>query len=324
VYARVLVAGVDTPEGYLLAKSLEARDDVEVIIGCASSRQGLTGLGRTQVFVTDYTPMSLNRIVVMSKAEALVHLFLADQAPIAGLRQLNENNVIRTMNLLAAAGHRSSSVRHVIMRSYDVLYPADSTSPALWRELPDPPLPPAGPARTVGEAERYLKDFADDNPHVVVTLLRHSPLVGPGVTNVLMRNLLADRFPVLLGFDPVVSVLSLDDLVRAVEFVLVNPVPGVFNVAADSPRPISWILGRARVPKLYLPAVLTRPSSAVASLFSTHLLSDEFLTWLRFGRALDNSSLKAAGFSYLKDTGEIARDVASMRASAGKVREVAS
>ena len=85
-------------------------------------------------------------------------------------RALHEINVIGTLNLLAAAGAAGSSVRHVVVKSSTLVYGSAEKDPAWFRE----DTPRSTPRRTrversLIEVESLVRDFTEDNPHVVVT-----------------------------------------------------------------------------------------------------------------------------------------------------------
>ena len=85
--------------------------------------------------------------------------------------------------------------------------------------------------RSILEVEGYLRDFAEDNPHVVVSLLRFSNVLGTDITTALSRALEMPLVPSILGFDPLLQFTEEDDVIRSIEFVLRNRLPGIFNVA---------------------------------------------------------------------------------------------
>ena len=137
-------------------------------------------------------------------------------------RALHEINVIGTMNLLAAAGAPGSSVRKVVVKSLDA---------RLRRERPRTRLVPRGddrarsPPRTrversLLEVEGYLRDFAEDNPHVVVTLLRFSNVLGTDIDTPFIKALrAAGRAARSSASTRGCSSSHEDDVVRSIEFV---------------------------------------------------------------------------------------------------------
>src|SRR5947199_8321965 len=91
------------------------------------------------------------------------------------------------------------------------------------------------------EAEGYLHDFAEDNPHVVVSLLRFSNVLGTDIVTPISKALQLPAAPSILGFDPSMQFVEEDDVIRAIEFVVKNQIPGIFNVAGDGRVPWSEV-----------------------------------------------------------------------------------
>ena len=59
--------------------------------------------------------------------------------------------------------------------------------------------------RSLLEVEGYVRDFAEDNPHVTVSLLRFSNVLGPDIVTPLSKALALPLVPSVLGFDPASS-----------------------------------------------------------------------------------------------------------------------
>src|SRR5262249_58727357 len=104
--------------------------------------------------------------------------------------------------------------------------------------------------------------------------------------------------PELLGFDPRLQFTHEEDVVNALMYSTTHDVPGIYNVAGDGI--VTWsevcrIAGRPRVP---LPPVLA--NVAVEPLRALRLIDmpPEMLSLLRYGRGVDNSRFKRAGFRY--------------------------
>jgi UDP-glucose 4-epimerase len=104
--------------------------------------------------------------------------------------------------------------------------------------------------------------------------------------------------PEILGFDPRVQFVHEDDVVGAVMYATNNDVPGVFNVAGDGNLPwseVCTIVGRRRVA---LPPVLTALAAEPMRIAGVWDLPPEALMLLRYGRTIDNTRYKRAGFRY--------------------------
>jgi UDP-glucose 4-epimerase len=293
---RVLITGLASFWGGRLALALEQDPDVDVIVGL-DSKDPRVALERTEFVRTDQHYSILARIVRATQVDTILHTFLIVDSTRASDRQLHETNVIGTMNLLAAAGAPDSSVRQIVVKSSGLVYGSSWRDPVWFRE----DMARSSPARSrversLVEVESYLRDFAEDNPHVIVSLLRYSNVVGTDIVTPITRALQLPLTPTIFGFDPLVQFIEEDDVVRSIEFAMRNKVPGVYNVAGDGRLPwseVAAICGKRLAP---MPPILTELATAPLSPFLE--LPPELLDLMRYGRGLDNRRLKQAGFQY--------------------------
>lgn len=294
---RVLVTGLGTFWGGRVAQALEADPDVEVIVGLDTTEPTVE-LERTEYVRVDANYSILSRIVKATEVDTIVHTFLVVDPTQMSKRAMHEVNVIGTMNLFAAASGAESTVRNVLVKSSTVIYGCAPEDPVWFTEETPRSRPARRPVeRSVEAVERYVRDFAEDNPHVNVSLLRFSNVIGDEIRTPLTRALRLPVVPSLFGFDPRFQFVHEDDVVRAMIFALRNQLPGVYNVAGDGLLPwseVATICGKRTVP---LPPVASGLFRAPLRLFGIDLPED-YLDLLRYGRGVDNERLKEAGFRY--------------------------
>jgi UDP-glucose 4-epimerase len=214
-------------------------------------------------------------------------------------RTLHEINVIGTMNLLAAAGAANSPVRKIVVKSSSLVYGASQQDPAWFREeMPRSRSPRTRVERSLLEVEDYLRNFAEDNPHVTVSLLRFANVLGTDIVTPLTRALDLPLVPSIFGFDPLLQFVEEDDVIRSIEFAMRSEVPGIYNVAGDGRLPWSEVAAICNKRLMPLPPVLTGYAAAPFGLLRICDLPPETLDLLRYGRGIDNRRLKHAGFEY--------------------------
>ena len=295
---RVLVTGLGTYWGGCLAQALEQLDEVEVVVGLDTTEPTVP-LERTEFVRADSTYSILSRIVQATQVDTILHTHMIVDTREVSSRAVNEINVIGTMNLLAAAGAVDSPVRKVIVKSATLVYGSTYQDPNFFREeMQRVRAPRTSVERSLLEAEDYLHDFAEDNPHVVVTLLRFSNVLGEQLDTPLSRVLRMPVVPEILGFDPRLQFAHHEDVLGAILFSAVRDVPGIYNVAGDGLLPwseVCTIVGKRRIA---LPPL--RTNMLIGPLRRTGLLQlpPESLDLLRYGRGVDNRRLKRAGFDY--------------------------
>ena len=295
---RVLVTGLRTFWGGRVAHELEQRRDVEVVVG-VDTRDPRIQLERTEFVRTDSTYSILARIVNAAQIDTILHTHLIVDSTRASGRTLHEINVIGTMSLLAAAGASGSPVRKVVLKSSGLVYGAARTDPYFFREdMGRTSAPATNVERSLLEVEAFLRDFADDSPHVNVTLLRFANVLGDDLDTPFAIALRRPVVPEILGFDPRVQFVHSDDVVGALMYATTNDVPGVYNVAGDGNMPWSEVCAMIGKPRVPLSPVLTNLSAEPLRLLRLWDLPPEALQFLRYGRTLDNSRYQQAGFTY--------------------------
>ena len=295
---RVLVTGLNTFWGGRVAQALENDPDVEMIVGLGVD-EPTVALERTEYVRADQGYSILSRIVKATRVDTIIHTFLVVDSTRMSGRQLHDINVIGTMNLLAAASAADSPVRTVVVKSSALVYGSTYQDPVWWREEMTRAHPPKTRVeRSLLEVEGYLRDFAEDNPHVCVSLLRFSNVLGTDIVTPITKALQLPVVPSILGFDPLLQFAHEDDVISALEWVMRNQIPGVFNVAGDGKLPwseVAAMCGKRCVP---VSPLLTDWAVAPLSTFRIVDLPPELLALLRYGRGIDNRRLKATGFSY--------------------------
>jgi UDP-glucose 4-epimerase len=295
---RVLVTGLSTYWGGKLAQILEARDDVEVVVGL-DTKDPTVPLERTEFVRSDSSYSILSRIVKATQIDTVLHTHLIVDSTLASSRTLHEVNVIGTMSLLAAAGAAGSPVRKVVLKSSALVYGSNFQDPYRFREEDKRTRAPrTNVERSLLEVESILHDFADDSPHVDVTLLRFANVLGDDIETPYTTALKLPVVPEIFGFDPRIQFVHEDDVVGALMYATAHSVPGVFNVGGNGS--MSWsevcaIVGKRR---LALPPIFTNAAVEPLRLLRLVDMPPESLMLLRYGRHIDNDRYKRAGFHY--------------------------
>jgi UDP-glucose 4-epimerase len=295
---RILVTGLSTYWGGRLAQALEAFDEVEAIIGVAADEPQVE-LERTEYVKVGAQHALLRRVVEAAEIDTVVDTRLVVDSVITSPAKAHENNVIGTMNILAACSGEDSPVRKVVFKSSTHYYGCEQDDPAFFDETMARPHPPRTPIeRDIVEAEASLSEFAESNRDVTVTTLRFANVLGPDVRTSHIDLLSLPVVPVILGFDPRYQFVHEDEVVHALEHAVKHDVPGVFNVAGDGVLALSEVAGLLEKPYLpLLPPFGTGLAAAALRRIGINI-PPEMLSQLRFGRGVDNRRYKAAGFTY--------------------------
>ena len=295
---RILVTGLSTYWGGRLAQALETFDEVEAVIG-VDNEEPQVELERTEYVKVGAQHALLRRVVEAAEIDTVVDTRLVVDSSTTSSAKAHDNNIIGTMNILAACSGADSPVRKVVFKSSAHYYGCEQDDPAFFDESMRRPHPPRTPIeRDIVEAEASLNEFAEKNPDVAVTILRFANVLGPDVRTSHIDLFSLPAVPMILGFDPRYQFVHEDDVVHALEHAVRGSLPGVYNVAGDGVLALSEVAG-----------LLGKPYAPVLPFWGTGLAASalrrvgvrippEALNQLRFGRGVDNRRYKAAGFGY--------------------------
>ena len=295
---RILITGVSRFLGLRLAKMLEENDDVELVVGVDLDEPPIPIKGLEFVRADIRNPL-IARVLEATKVDTLIHTNIASSpGRFGGRSQMKENNVIGTMQLLAAT-QRASRIEKVIVKSSTAVYGSGPGEPSLLPEdHASRQVDLVGYGKDCAEAEQYARDFGRRRPDVDLVILRTQNVVGPTVRSSITDYLSLPVIPTALGFDPRLQFLHEEDAVEALYRAMVEDCKGIFNVAADGIVYLSKairLLGRVEMP-LLLPVAQT-----AAGLLRRFRLIDfptDQVRLILFGRVVDTRRAKEAfGFS---------------------------
>jgi UDP-glucose 4-epimerase len=284
---RVLITGVGSYLGTLLATRLERDPEVEAVIG-VDTRPPRTELERTELHDADIRDPEIARRVQAAEPDAVVHNKIIRQpGPGMSSRAMHDINVIGSLQLLAAC-ERVPTVRSIVIRGSAGIYGAEPHAPQFLGEE----MTRLFPLRTrfqrdVAEIENYFETFSRRRPQVTCTMLRYQPAIGPSLDTQINRYLSQPACPTYLGFDPRIQLVHEHDALEALMAAIRNPVPGAVNVAGRGTIGLSRMIRLAGRPPLPVAGPLFAPVTQAARRLGLGAYSDDFRRLLRYGRAVD-------------------------------------
>ncbi len=298
---RILLTGLASFWGGRMAQTLETDEDVEVIIGLDTTAP-VVALERTEFVRADETYSILARIVRAARIDTVVHAGLIVDSTRVRDRRIHEQNVIGTLNLLAAMSATDSPVRSVVVKSSTLVFGAAARDPYWFSErTARTASAKTRIERSLLEVEEHVASFAEDNPGVRVATLRFANVLGPDIQTGLSRLLTMPFVPRIAGFDPQVQFVSQGDVVRALHFAVDRNLSGEYNVAGHGRLPWSEVIHVAGRQTFPLFPVATGLFAAPLARLGLDL-PPELLDLLRFGRGVDSRKLRRAGFTYTHST----------------------
>ena len=293
---RILITGLSTYWGGRLAQELEKDPQVETIIG-VDPNEPTRELERTEYVRVGAQHALLRRIVCAAEIDTVVDTRMIVDSIAASPRRMHENNVIGTMNILAACSGPGCKVRKVIFKSSAHYYGAERDDPAFFTEKMQRPHPAQTRIeRDIVEAEKSVRAFADHNAGTTVSILRFVNGLGAGLRTSHTQLLSLPVIPSILGFDPRYQFVHEDDIVGVLQHAVRHELDGIYNAAGDGVLVLSEVAGLLGKPLApILPPWGT--GLALAPLRRLGLqIPDEMLQQMRYGRGVDNRKLKATGY----------------------------
>src|SRR3954452_580382 len=300
---RVLLTGLATFWGGRLARALEQDERVETLIG-VDADEPRTELERTEFVRIGNDHALLRRIVSAAEIDTVIDTRMVVDPIHTPTRAAHENNVMGTLNIVAACAGPDSPVRKLVFKSSAHYYGCARDDPAFFTEdMKRTHRPLTDLKRDIVDAEAAVADFAEKND-ATVTVMRFCNVLGPDLSTSHARLLALPAVPMIAGFDPRYQFVHADDVVGALEFAVENELDGIYNVAPDGVLALSEVidlLGKRALP--VLPPFGTGAAAAALRRSGVHV-TREMLGQMRYGRGLDNRKLKAAGYRYGHTTRE--------------------
>ncbi len=271
----VLITGVTGTVGSRLAEALYYDKNVGMIIGVAlgakpyyfnqfdTSRFRYKNLNILKQ--RDLTNLFLAGDFKEARINTVVHLAFLNRI-VSGSKEkksFNALNVEGTRNLLEKC-IESGSVTKFIFKSSDVVYKIRPHNPIYLDENAD--------LNFDTDVDPWIKDRVDadmicqsklDNRKVNIVILRFSNIIGRMVSS--QMNAFFDS-PInfrALGFNPLINLIHMEDVIQAIQLAIQKNVKGVFNIAGADTAPISTFAEINRSRMVSLPEPLLKPSNAL-------------------------------------------------------------
>jgi UDP-glucose 4-epimerase len=288
---RVLITGVGSHVGSLLARRFERDPEVEHVAGLDTRRPRIA-LERTDFIDADIRDPEIGRRIPGTGVDTIVHEQIVRQpGPGMSSRAMHDINVIGTLQLLAAC-ERVPTLRTIVIRGSAGVYGAEPHAPQFFKEE----MARLFPLRTrfqrdVAEIENYFDTYARRHTGVSCTMLRYQPAIGPGLRSQITRYLSQPVCPTYMGFDPRIQLVGIDDALEAIVAAVRNPVPGAVNVGGPGTIGLARMIRLAGKRALPIASPLFGAVTSAGQRIGLDTQSEDFQRLLRHGRGVDTRRL---------------------------------
>jgi UDP-glucose 4-epimerase len=196
------------------------------------------------------------------------------------------------MQMLAAC-QKAPTVSKLVVRSTTAVYGSSPRDPAMFTEDIDAKGPPRGGyAKDAVEVEGYVRGFARRRPDVTVTMLRFANFLSPRIETPLTRYFEMAMMPTVLGFDPRLQFLHVQDGLDVLQQASLEDHHGTFNVAGRGVLLLSQAIRRAGRVGVPVPQAAIGPLGALIRAAGASDFSPEQLNFLAHGRVVDIGKLE--------------------------------
>lgn len=264
----VLITGVTGTIGRQLAQQLYFDKNVKFILGIAKDER--------PYYFDEYDPKKFTYSQVdITKARDLNNLFFSDVFKDAGIdtvvhlafqnrpsqhgQKSHDLNVIGTKNMLEKC-IETPGITNFIFKSSGIVY----------KILPhgDVYLDEESDLNFDGDTDQWIKDRVDadmlcrarmDSQKVDITVLRFSNIVGRNVHSQINEYLQSPLCVKVAGFDPMVNLIDIKDVLAATRMAIDKKARGVYNIVGKDTAPLSFFVRQSGARAMELPGPLVMP-----------------------------------------------------------------
>ncbi len=250
----VVVTGISGNLGRTLAKLLHKH---ERIIGI--DRRPFVGKPKDiEMHQLDLRKKKAEDVFRKNDIRAVIHMGIMHDPRMSG-EEHHSFNVVGTTRLLEYCA-RYNVPKVVVLSSANVYGPSPDNSNFLTEDAPLMAASRFSGVRDLIEVDMLAHGFFWKHPNIQTVILRPVHIVGPTIKNAPSNYLRLRRPWVLAGFDPMVQLIHMEDVARAMVEAALRPEPkGVYNVVGPGEVPLSSIhreLGHTAIP---VPHPVARP-----------------------------------------------------------------
>jgi UDP-glucose 4-epimerase len=249
----VVVTGISGNLGRTLAKLLHKR---ERIIGI--DRRPFIGKPKdVEMHQLDLRKKKAEDVFRKNEVRAVIHMGIMHD-PRMSEEEHHSFNVVGTTRLLEYCA-KYGVKKVVVLSSANVYGPSPDNSNFLTEDAPLMAASRFSGVRDLIEVDMLAHGFFWKHPHIETVILRPVHIVGPTIKNA-PSNYLRLRYPwTMAGFDPMVQLIHVEDVARAMVEALRPEPKGVYNVVGPGQVPLSAVLGELGHTAIPVPHPVARP-----------------------------------------------------------------
>lgn len=248
----IVITGISGNLGRVLAKMLHRQDRVVGI-----DRRPMKGKPKDlELHQIDLRRKKTEDIFRRGDVKALIHMGIMHD-PRMSTEEHHTFNVFGTTQVLEYAA-RYKVPKVVVLSSATVYGPSPNNDNFLTEDAPLMGGQRFSDIRDLIEVDMYAQQYMWKHPEVETVVLRPVHIVGAPIRNAASNYLRLKRPMTLAGFDPMVQLIDMTDVCRAMVLALKPGLRGVYNVVGPGELPLSAILRELGRKPLPLPHPVAR------------------------------------------------------------------
>ncbi|MEW5740181.1 MAG: SDR family oxidoreductase [Myxococcota bacterium] len=281
--AAVVVTGISGNLGRVVAKQLHL---TERVLGI--DRRPFVGRPKDVEHVqVDLRKKKTDEVFRKNRVKAIIHMGILHD-PRMSAEDHHSFNVLGTTRVLECAA-KYGVKKVVVLSSANVYGPSPDNSNFLTEDAPLMAASRFPSVRDLIEVDMLAHGFFWRHPEIETVVLRPVHIVGPSIKNAPSNYLRLERPWVMSGFDPMVQLIHMEDVARALIEALEPGRKGVYNVVGPGEVPLSAVFRELGHRPRSVPHIVARP--LLSTLFKYHLASypPEELDHIQFLCMVDGS-----------------------------------
>jgi len=268
----VLITGVTSTLGRQVANQLYFDKKIGVILG--------TAVGDKPYYFEDFDPEKfVFKKTDILKSRQLQNLFLSEDFKLANIdtvvhlafynrldkytEESHKLNVEGTKNLLDMCVD-NANIKKFIFKSSHIVYQIKGNNPVLLDEEAD--------LNFSKNVDAWVRDRVDadmicqsrmDSKNISVVILRPTNIVGRNIHGTLNSYFDSPICLKPMGYDPMINLIHVRDVVNAIQLCVHKNVHGVFNLSGRETAPLSEFIRLNNARRLSLPGPIIPPVNTV-------------------------------------------------------------
>jgi UDP-glucose 4-epimerase len=256
---KIVITGISGRLGRLVARRLHHDLDYQIV---GLDRRPMPGRPKDiEHHQVDLRSKKARDVFRVGDVDALVHLGVMHD-PRARPAELYSWNITGTTKLLEyCQAYRVPKV--VLLSSANVYGPRPDNPQFLTEEAPLLAAQRFPQMRDLVEIDHLVSTFLWRASQVETVILRPVHIVGP-VHNAPSNYLRIERPPVLLGFDPMVQLIHVQDVAEAIVSALAPNRRGIYNIVGPGEVPLSTVFTELGREPVAIPHPVAKPILSLA------------------------------------------------------------